>query len=99
MFVFMIVVGVFLWMFGGMDELVKQIVYCFKFMVVVYIEGIQKVIEVGFDVLVVKVFVKFYIEKVVDSGFDSEGWGFNEVVFWEVDIVIFQQDFKEGIIG
>lgn len=91
--------GVPLRMLGGMDELVKQIVYRSKLMASAHIEGTQKAIEAGLDAPAAKAFVKSYVDKAVDSGFDSEGRGLNEAALREADIATFQQDLKEGTIG
>jgi hypothetical protein len=84
---------------GGMDELVKQIVYRSKLTARAYTEGTEKALEAGLDGKAAKAFIKSYMEDRLDNAFDAAGRGLDHDALHEANIATFQQDLLPGTYG
>ena len=77
---------------GGVDELVKQITYRSKLAASAHMEGSMKALDAGLTGKPASDFVKAYVKRSLDEGFDAEGRGLNKAALDEANRATFQQD-------
>ncbi|UWU21087.1 hypothetical protein N2601_17845 [Rhizobium sp. CB3060] len=84
---------------GGVDELVKQIVYRSKLAASANMEGTEQAVKAGLTGKSAKDFVKSYVSQRLDNAFDAEGRGLDPNALREANIATFQQDLLPGTFG
>jgi len=84
---------------GGVDELVKQIVYRSKLAATANMEGTERAVTAGLTGKPAKDFVKSYVSQRLDNAFDAEGRGVDPEALREANIATFQQDLLPGTLG
>ncbi|WFU02288.1 hypothetical protein QA648_00445 [Rhizobium sp. CB3171] len=84
---------------GGVDELVKQIVYRSKLAASANMEGTEQAVKAGLTGKPAKDFVKSYVSQRLDNAFDAEGRGLDPNALREANIATFQQDLLPGTFG
>lgn len=86
-------------MLGGVDELMKQIVYRSKLAARGHTEAVQQAIDAGLKGDAADQFIKSYVKDKLDGAFDAEGRGLDADALREANIATFQQDLLPNSLG